>query len=146
MGAPRKNGGDGGGHATGAGTAQALIGQYGPTALSWSSPASAAWHETPAQVNALCTGKPVRIECSTNIGSTPGAVIDVGLGVNGGVLWVIARYSLGSGAANMPVSGTVYYTPSAGTHRFAIFAQPNTGTVGIDGIGHTMLYVTEQRC
>ncbi|HZT54998.1 MAG TPA: hypothetical protein VFA35_02140 [Burkholderiaceae bacterium] len=131
-----------------AGTAQQLIGSYRAIA-GWNIPATSAWYESVAQVNATTTGGVLRLEaCGTVTHSVATAIMYIGLMIDGNPGYADSQTAVQPSLNGqlMPYS-IIYYLGglAAGAHRFSIMLySPNMGA-GLWSGAFQNLYVTEQR-
>lgn len=124
---------------------QQLIGSYSaiPT---WSTTAVSAWTATVVSTGSIaCSGAPCRAECTATLLHSAVSTWYTGLMIDG-----VLQYSLtvSNTAANIntPVHWSVYHTPPAGNHTFALAVYNATaGTLNISTAVLSNLYVTEQK-
>lgn len=132
-----------------AGTAQALIGQWN-AAVNWTCPQINVWTETPVTANFTSNGvSPWRMEYAVAISNpAKGAVIYIGLGLDGAVTWQsLALIHVPEANYIETVSGVMYHTtpPGAGPHRVSVWMHTNSAGSTINPGAYATLWVTEQR-
>lgn len=119
----------------------------------WNIPSTAVWTETPVQqVLAVTAGNIVRVEASGTLTCTQaGAVVYVGLGIDGGILhdsMFCAQPSNGSNTlAGYHVTGYFTSITTTGSHRFSVFLYTNgsPSVAGLWGGAYNYLWITEQK-
>jgi hypothetical protein len=107
------------------------------------------WVKTSVEIaNLVMTGATARIDWGLSFANTvAGAACYVGIGIDGaapaapdvGMTSPVASYG-------MAASGTLYWTPAAGTHSVALWIQTSAGTMSLNAGVYANLNVTEQRC
>ena len=133
-----------------AGSAQALLGYYW-NPISYTVPSINTWTETPVTANITSTNInfPWRIEFGVCIGNpTKGAVVYVGLGLDGNVSWPsLALFHVPEANFLETVSGVMYAQNAAnpGPHRVSVFIYTGTANTSINSGAYATLWVTEQR-
>lgn len=126
--------------------AQEQIGSYAQL-VTWTLPQSNVWTETPIQVTLAFSGVRTRIEFNVLLSCpTKGQRIFYAIMVDG-----VAPAGAAAGALDAPengyammAAGTYYFTPAAGTRRFAFGVYGPSGSQIFNVIAST-LYVTEQK-
>lgn len=133
-----------------AGSSQAMLGYYWQPVL-WTVPAINGWYETSVTCSFTSTSSafPWRIEWGTSLGNPiKGAVIYVGIGLDGGVSWPsLALFHTTEANYLTTVSGTVYNLspPPPGPHRVSIFVYTGSAGTAINNGMYSTLWVTEIR-
>jgi hypothetical protein len=120
----------------------------------WVIPSTGTWTETPVQqVLSVTAGNPVRVEaCGTLTCAIAGAVMYVGLGLDGGIVHD-SMFCAQPGSGSNTLAGyhvTGYFTSqisTSGTHRFSTFLYTNAGpsAAGLWSGAYNYLWITEQR-
>lgn len=119
------------------------LGQYFAS-TPWSSSAINTWQETALQFSATTSAyRYVRIDwCVSFLNTVDAAINTIGFGVDGTVQWSAGVWHQPTANRVVYLSGTWYY-PVQGTHRFALFANTNSGVLSISTSVYSQLSVTE---
>jgi hypothetical protein len=130
------------------GAAQSTLGQY-LAAPSFSSTATGTWLATGVALTLTTTGVGLRIDLLTSMShSLVGGMWFTTIAVDGNPLILGSLTQSYAPGANymVSISYTVYQTPSAGSHTFALYVNnANGGTLACSTIVPSILAVTEQR-
>ncbi len=104
------------------------------------------WTETSIQATGTTSGGLCRIDISVCFwNNTVGRASYIGFGVDGTTYLGLCQQTCPGVNYIQSYGGTVYHTPAAGVHRFAVMCGVDGGTMSFHGGMNQCLYVTEQR-
>lgn len=113
----------------------------------WSTTTNSAWVETPIQITVTCSGARVRVSGLTSLlHSVAGAGVYLGLGIDGAPVSTLATINFAAASSYVFVPYTLYWTPTAGAHRFSFFVYNTSGgTLSVESASASRLDVVEER-
>jgi hypothetical protein len=112
----------------------------------WSSSTINTWLETAVQLTVTVTGKMCRVDWMATFSNTvDGAIITLAFGLDGAVQFSSGTYHQPGANRAHYISGSWYVQPAAGSHRFALFINFNSGTLTLSQSVYNFLQVTEIR-